>query len=116
MGQLPAFCELADPARSPGVKGAGWINDLKIRADFGVTGNQNFDGYLSLNTITGFGDYYYYNGQFFTVWGPSKNVNPDLKWEKELTGMWVLISLCLITDYQARLTIINEHKRPFGRL
>lgn len=58
-----------------------WINDLKLRADFGVTGNQDFGSYLSLNTMTGFG-YYFYNGKYFQVWGPSKNVNPDLKWEK----------------------------------
>ncbi|MDE6098581.1 MAG: TonB-dependent receptor [Muribaculaceae bacterium] len=58
-----------------------WINDLKIRADYGETGNQDFGSYLSLNTMTGFG-YYFYNGKYFQVWGPSKNVNPDLKWEK----------------------------------
>jgi TonB-linked SusC/RagA family outer membrane protein len=58
-----------------------WISDLKLRADFGVTGNQDFGSYLSLNTMTGFG-YYFYNGKYFQVWGPSKNVNPDLKWEK----------------------------------
>ena len=58
-----------------------WIDDLKLRADYGVTGNQDFGSYLSLNTMAGFG-YYYYNGKYFQVWGPSKNVNPDLKWEK----------------------------------
>lgn len=63
------------------MKGAEWINDLKIRADYGVTVNQDFGSYLSLNTMTGFG-YYYYNGKYFQVWGPSKNVNPDLHWEK----------------------------------
>ena len=63
------------------MKGIKWINDLKIRGDFGVTGNQDFGSYLSLNTMTGFG-YYFYNGKYFQVWGPSKNVNPDLKWEK----------------------------------
>ncbi len=63
------------------MKGAEWINDLKIRANYGVTGNQDFGSYLSLNTMTGFG-YYYYNGKYFQVWGPSKNVNPDLHWEK----------------------------------
>lgn len=62
------------------MKGAKWINDLKVRGDFGVTGNQDFESYLSLNTMRGFGDYYY-NGNYFTVWGPAKNVNPDLKWE-----------------------------------
>lgn len=58
-----------------------WVNDLKLRADYGVTGNQDFGSYNSLNTMTGFG-YYYYGGKYFQVWGPSKNVNPDLKWEK----------------------------------
>ena len=58
-----------------------WLTDLKIRGDFGVTGNQDFGSYNSLNTMTGFG-YYTYNGQYFQVWGPAKNVNPDLKWEK----------------------------------
>ena len=63
------------------MKGVKWVNDLKLRADFGVTGNQDFGSYLSLNTMTGFG-YYFYNGKYFQVWGPSKNVNPDLRWEK----------------------------------
>lgn len=63
------------------MKDITWINDLKIRADYGVTGNQDFGSYNSINTMSGFG-YYYYNGKYFQVWGPGKNVNPDLKWEK----------------------------------
>ena len=63
------------------MKDIEWIDDLKLRADYGVTGNQDFGSYLSLNTMTGFG-YYFYNGKYFQVWGPSKNVNPNLKWEK----------------------------------
>ncbi len=58
-----------------------WLNDLKIRGDFGVTGNQDFGSYLSINTMSGFG-YYFYQGKYYQVWGPGKNVNPDLKWEK----------------------------------
>lgn len=60
------------------MKGISWINDLKLRGDFGITGNQEFDSYKSLSTMSPFG-YYYYNGRYFQVWGPSKNVNPDLK-------------------------------------
>ena len=60
---------------------SNWLNDLKLRADFGVTGNQDFSSYMSLSTMTGFGQYYY-QGKWMTVWGPSKNVNPDLRWEK----------------------------------
>lgn len=63
------------------MKNIGWINDLKIRADYGVTGNQAFDSYLSLSTMKGAG-YYLYNGKYVQVWGPGKNVNPDLRWEK----------------------------------
>ncbi len=63
------------------MKDVKWVNDLKLRADFGVTGNQDFGSYLSLNTMSGFG-YYFYNGKYYQVWGPSKNVNPDLRWEK----------------------------------
>lgn len=60
---------------------SSWLNELKIRADFGVTGNQEFGSYLSLDTMGPFG-YSYYNGQWVRVWGPGKNVNPDLHWEK----------------------------------
>lgn len=63
------------------MKDVKWVNDLKLRADFGVTGNQDFSSYQSLNTMTGYG-YYVYNGKYFQVYGPSKNVNPNLKWEK----------------------------------
>lgn len=80
-GNFPAFSlgwRISEESFMAGLK---WINDLKIRGDFGVTGNQNFDSYKSLNTMTGFGNYYY-NGKYFQVWGPSKNVNSDLKWEK----------------------------------
>jgi TonB-linked SusC/RagA family outer membrane protein len=59
------------------------VNDLKIRADIGVTGNQDFDSYKSLSTMQGFGSYYY-GGNYFTVWGPSRNPNYDLKWEKAI--------------------------------
>lgn len=58
-----------------------WINELKIRGDYGETGNQDFGNYMSLNTMSGFG-YYYYQGKYYQVWGPGKNVNPDLRWEK----------------------------------
>lgn len=65
------------------MKGATWINDLKIRADLGVTGNQDFDSYRSLATYGGYGDTYY-NGKYYKGWGANKNPNPNLKWEKAI--------------------------------
>lgn len=63
------------------MQGITWINDLKIRGDYGETGNQDFGSYMSLATMSGAG-YVYYQGKWIQVWGPAKNVNPDLKWEK----------------------------------
>lgn len=80
-GNFPAVSLGWRLSEEPFMKDIRWIDDLKLRGDFGVTGNQNFDSYKSLNTMSGFG-YYYYNGKYFQVWGPSKNVNADLKWEK----------------------------------
>ena len=58
-----------------------WLNNLKLRADYGETGNQDFGNYLSLDTYSGYG-YYLYNGTSYQVWGPSQNTNYDLRWEK----------------------------------
>ncbi len=80
-GNFPAVSAGWRISQESFMKDIEWINDLKIRADYGVTGNQEFGSYLSINTMSGFG-YYYYNGKYFQVWGPGKNVNPDLKWEK----------------------------------
>lgn len=61
----------------------GWLDELKLRADYGETGNQDFGNYLSLDTYSGYG-YYVYNGTTYQVWGPSQNTNYNLRWEKAL--------------------------------
>jgi TonB-linked SusC/RagA family outer membrane protein len=58
-----------------------WINDLKLRADYGVTGNQDFGNYLSQNLYGGFG-YYLLGGTYYQVYGPTQNLNTDLRWEQ----------------------------------
>ena len=80
-GDFPAVSAGWRISQEEFMKDLEWLDDLKVRADYGVTGNQDFGSYISLNTMTGFG-YYFYNGKYFQVWGPSKNVNPDLRWEK----------------------------------
>ncbi|ARK13766.2 SusC/RagA family TonB-linked outer membrane protein [Fibrella sp. ES10-3-2-2] len=64
-------------------QGIPWLNELKLRADYGVTGNQDFGNYLSLDTYGGYG-YYLYNNTSYQVWGPSQNTNYDLRWEKAI--------------------------------
>lgn len=60
---------------------ASWLNQLKLRADYGQTGNQDFPSYQSLLTYGGYG-FYSFNGTYYQDYGPSQNVNPFLHWEK----------------------------------
>ena len=80
-GDFPAVSAGWRISQESFMKDIEWINDLNLRGDYGVTGNQDFGSYNSLNTMSGFG-YYFYNGKYYQVWGPGKNVNPDLRWEK----------------------------------
>ena len=80
-GNFPAVSVGWRISDEPFMQGAGWIDDLKVRYDYGVTGNQDFGNYLSLSTYRAFG-WYQYNGSLFHVWGPSKNTNTELRWEK----------------------------------
>lgn len=59
-----------------------WINDLKLRAGWGVTGNQ--DGLKPYKTLELYGasDKYYDSGSWLTGYKIDQNANPDLKWKQ----------------------------------
>ena len=62
------------------MKGFSWLNNLKLRAGYGITGVIPNSSYLSLTTYK-FGEYYYDHG----TWKPglkiASNPNENLKWE-----------------------------------
>ena len=59
-----------------------WVSDLKLRAGWGVTGNQDgLTPYKSLELYQSSGTYFS-NGAFLTAFAVSQNANPDLKWEE----------------------------------
>ncbi|MCC8187084.1 MAG: SusC/RagA family TonB-linked outer membrane protein [Bacteroides sp.] len=57
------------------------VNSLKPRISYGVTGRSDFDAYRSLATYSSQG-LYLMNGNWINGFGPSKNPNPSLSWEK----------------------------------
>ena len=59
-----------------------WCNDLKLRAGFGVTGN-NLGSDLQSIAMLDNGGTFWYNGQYVNTYAVSRNVNPDLRWEKK---------------------------------
>ncbi|WP_247651898.1 SusC/RagA family TonB-linked outer membrane protein [Chitinophaga eiseniae] len=58
------------------------INNLKLRAGYGITGNQGIPNYKSLITL-GTGGAYLQYGKWIQTYGPDKNPNPNLRWEKK---------------------------------
>ena len=64
------------------LKEVKWVNNLKLRIGYGVTGNQDFDSYQSLILLQRVGSLFY-NQQWINSYGPGQNPNPDLRWERK---------------------------------
>jgi TonB-dependent starch-binding outer membrane protein SusC len=78
-GLFPAFGAGMDLAQ---LINAGFMNQLKLRAGYGVTGNQPGNSYMSLQRMGPQGNSYY-NGRFIPQYALVSNANPDLKWERK---------------------------------
>ena len=62
----------------------GWLDNLKLRLGYGVTGNQDGIGEYKSLALLGAGGGGYYDaatGTWKATYSPSQNANPDLKWE-----------------------------------
>lgn len=68
--------------REEWLKNVSWLSDLKVRAGYGVTGNQDFDSYKS-RILMGVSGKFLYNGKWINTYAPVSNANPDLGWEKK---------------------------------
>ena len=60
---------------------SSWLDDLKLRVSYGITGNQDIGNYKTM-AIYGPWGYYYKEGEFYPQYAPTQNANPDLRWEK----------------------------------
>ena len=59
-----------------------WCNDLKLRAGFGITGN-NLGYDLKSKQLLKNGGSFWYNGAWVQTYTVDQNANPDLRWEKK---------------------------------
>ena len=64
------------------MKNVKWLDELKFRIGYGVTGNQDIANYQSLARLSTSGKFYY-NGAWVNSYGPASNANEDLKWERK---------------------------------
>jgi hypothetical protein len=65
------------------LKNVAVIDELKLRAGYGVTGNQPDDHYAYLMRVGQTGSEIFLGGEWISPWGPQSNENEYLRWEKK---------------------------------
>ncbi len=65
-----------DLKRESWLQGASWIQDLRLKASYGTTGNSSIDNYMAIGTV---GSYGLYDGAL--GWGIGNPSNNGLTWE-----------------------------------
>ncbi len=79
-GSFPAVSAGVDIKRIVDIQ---FINLLKLRASYGITGALPPQAYLSMDRLSNSGTYYAGNGVYAQAYAGFVNANPDLKWEKK---------------------------------
>ncbi|WP_285054404.1 SusC/RagA family TonB-linked outer membrane protein [Pedobacter ginsengisoli] len=65
------------------MKDVKFVNYLKLRAGYGVTGNAPLINNVSRVTLSTGGKYIFPDGNYYQTYGPDRNSNPDLRWESK---------------------------------
>ncbi len=81
-GYFPAISAGWTVSREPFMNSIAFINDLKIRLGYGITGNHGIPSYLSLQRLSTSGTMLY-EGEWIPGYAPASNANPNLGWEKK---------------------------------
>jgi hypothetical protein len=64
------------------MKDLTWLDNLKVRAGYGITGINVGASYGSLASLN-YSGYFFYAGKWVNQLQPVRNANPDLRWEKK---------------------------------
>ncbi|ALL06122.1 SusC/RagA family TonB-linked outer membrane protein [Pedobacter sp. PACM 27299] len=84
-GMFPSVSGAWNIDRETFMENVSFVNSLKLRAGYGVSGNSiGFDAYTA-RLVYGSQNYFYSNGKWLTAIGPTQNDNPNLKWERTAT-------------------------------
>ena len=87
------------------LKEVSWLNELKLRASFGATGNNNIGNYDQYATIAY--ERYTYGGAAVGGFAPGRLANPFLTWEKqEQINFGIDLSF-----FKRRLSVTVDHFR-----
>lgn len=110
-GYFPAVSGAWVLSQEKFMKDIKWINQLKLRASYGLTGNNNVDNDLwrmqyAINSSggPGFGEVTLYGDQYYFNSNGTKMTNPEIKWETTIARN-VAIDFTILGG---RLTITPE--------
>lgn len=105
---FPSFAMAWRASEEAFLREVDWLSNLKVRASYGKTGNQNIDNYKSLAMLGTMN--YALGGILNSGVGPNNIPNPDLKWETTAsTDLGLDIGLfnnrlSLVADYYYKKT------------
>lgn len=80
-GNFPAVSAGWNVSQEDFMEGVEFVDYLKLRVGYGVTGNSGFSNNASRVTLGGGGRYLYPDGSYRETYGPTRNPNPNLRWE-----------------------------------
>ncbi len=89
------------------------INLLKIRASYGVLGNENIGEYQYMDVMSRGNYTYSFGNNKVTGSAISNYVNEAIKWERRKRLTLVLISGCSAISWNLHLTGISQHPKTF---
>lgn len=84
-GLFPAVSAAWRMSNLPALQDIEAIDELKLRASYGVTGRSGFGRYTSMQRYQGYGRYQNDEGKWIQVYGPGNNYNPGIRWEKAIS-------------------------------
>ncbi|MBE7176466.1 MAG: SusC/RagA family TonB-linked outer membrane protein [Mucilaginibacter polytrichastri] len=82
-GNFPAVSAGWNISQEDFMKDVSFVDYLKLRVGYGVTGNSGFSNNASRLTLGGGGRYLYPDGVYRETYGPDRNPNPNLRWESK---------------------------------
>jgi len=82
-GNFPAVSAGWNITNEQFMKSVAFVNYLKLRVGYGVTGNAPTSNNVSRVTLGGGGKYLYPDGNYYETYGPDRNPNPNLRWERK---------------------------------
>lgn len=82
-GYFPAVSAGWTISKESFMSNLAFVNELKLRVGYGVTGNQGIPNYQSVVRLSTGNQYLNDDGIWRQTYGPSNNPNPNLRWERK---------------------------------